>query len=78
MAENLILMVIPVQRFFDVLGEPLAGGKLYSFVTGTSTPEGPVCRPGGHDAADKSGDSARQWRARGLSAARGSLSPGSV
>jgi hypothetical protein len=39
MAENVVLLTLPIQRFFDVLGEPLAGGKLYSSVTGTSTPK---------------------------------------
>lgn len=34
--------LIPVfkQRFFDSNGDPLSGGKLYSYIAGTSTPRG--------------------------------------
>jgi hypothetical protein len=32
------LMPVPRQQFFDANGVPLAGGKLYFFSAGTSTP----------------------------------------
>lgn len=33
------LLPVPIQQFFDVDGLPLAGGKIYSWVAGTSTPQ---------------------------------------
>ena len=35
------------QRFFDSNGDPLAGGKLYSYIAGTSTPLGTFTDAGG-------------------------------
>lgn len=31
-------LCLPVQQFFDANGDPLAGGKLYSYIAGTTTP----------------------------------------
>jgi hypothetical protein len=39
MAENFPYLLLPIMRFFDAAGVPLAGGKLYSFISGTSTPK---------------------------------------
>lgn len=35
-----VLLPILWQRFFDSNGDPLSGGKLYSYIAGTSTPRG--------------------------------------
>ena len=44
------LMPIPKQQFFDNVGRPLAGGKLYSYVAGTSTPQDTYTDSGGTSA----------------------------
>lgn len=36
----MILSPLPRQRFFDVNGVPLAGGLLYTYAAGTTTPQG--------------------------------------
>src|SRR6266481_7841287 len=33
------LMPIPRQQFFDVSGNPLAGGFIFTYISGTSTPQ---------------------------------------
>jgi hypothetical protein len=38
-AQNYAPATIPVVQFFDDSGDPCAGCKLYSFITGTSTPQ---------------------------------------
>jgi hypothetical protein len=38
-AEAVVFLQLPVQRFFDAQGAPLAGGKVYSFLSGTGTPK---------------------------------------
>jgi microcystin-dependent protein len=39
--------VLPIQQFFDDNGAPLAGGKLYSYAAGTSTPQATYADAGG-------------------------------
>jgi hypothetical protein len=38
-AQPTVFLQSPIQRFFDQEGLPLAGGKVYSYVSGTSTPK---------------------------------------
>jgi microcystin-dependent protein len=38
---------LPIQQFFDDNGNPLSGGKLYSYVAGTSTPQATYATAGG-------------------------------
>src|ERR1700734_2274974 len=37
-AQSVSLLPTPVQTFFGINGQPLAGGFVYVFCTGTSTP----------------------------------------
>lgn len=43
----MILSPLIRQRFFDVNGVPLAGGQLFSYIAGTTTPQGTFTNQGG-------------------------------
>lgn len=47
MAENVGLVTLPVLRFVDANGQPLAGAKLYSYIAETTTPKALYTSPAG-------------------------------
>ena len=46
-AQTTAIVPVPMAQFFDNLGNPLNGGKLYSYAAGTSTPQNTYTDAGG-------------------------------
>jgi hypothetical protein len=56
----MILSPLLRQRFFDSNGNPLAGGKLYSYAAGTTTPQSTYTDQSGRHSERQSGRARRK------------------